>query len=262
MENNNPVINYYENSYNEDEREGREAIEFARSKTIIARYLKGRNMEIADVCGATGAYSFWLADMGHQVHLLDLVPGHIKVAQQKSHDNGIVLASYSCADARELPYESESMDMVLLMGALYHFQSKESRLQCLVEAFRVLKKGGIFICNVMNRYNYLISSLKYNHLMEHMGLEPIKEALQTGINKHPAYTSLPLLYGHTPSEISSEMTEAGFDNVELTAVDGIANVFGHRAENEKDFDLLLSCIELTESAPDLMGISRTIIATG
>ena len=263
MENNSDVIKFYENNYNEDEREGRETLEFTRLKSIIARHLTSHKpMEIADIGGATGAYSFWLAEMGHQVHLLDLVPSHIDIAKQKSRDNGLTLASYSCADARALPYENESMDMVLLMGALYHFHAKESRMKCLTEAFRVLKMGGILLCTVMNRYNYLISSLKYCHLFERMGLEPIKKALSTGIIDNTAYTSLPLLYGYLPGEIILDMTEAGYNDINLVAVEGIANPLGKTAEIEKDFEQLLECLELTESVPELIGVSRNIATIG
>ena len=260
MENNHNVIAFYENSYNENEREERETLEFTRSKSIIARYLTAhKSMEIADVCGATGAYSFWLAEMGHQVHLLDLVPNHIDIAKQKSQDKGICLASYSCADARELPYENKSMDMVLLMGALYHFQARESRIKCLTEAFRVLKNDGILLCTVINRYNNLIASLKYPHILEDIGFEPIKASLATGI--FPAST-LPLSYAHMPKEIVSEMTEAGFEDVNIIAVEGIANPLGKTAENTEDFEQLLKCIELVESVPELIGTSRNIIAAG
>jgi len=264
MEDNQSVKAFYENECDENAREGRETIEFARSKNIISRYLRKKDMEIADVCGATGAYSFWLAAMGHRVHLLDLAPNHIETAKQKSRASGLALASYSCADARELPYDDNSMDLVLLMGALYHFRSPASRLRCLTEAYRVLRKGGTLLCTVLNRYNFLIASLKYKHLIERMGVDPIEKALSTGIIDNPAFTSLPLLYGHTPGEIVSELTTAGYKDIKLIAVEGIANALsdnqlpGDTAEAAR----LLRCVELLESVPELMGVSRNIIAAG
>jgi len=221
-------------------------------------------MNIADVGGATGAYSYWLAKMGHHVHLLDLAKNHVEIAMQKGQDTGVTLASYKCADARELPYESESMDMVLLMGALYHFRDKESRLKCLTEASRVLKKRGILITTIMNRYNYLISSLKYKHLIEGMGIEPIEKALTTGIIDNTEYTRLPLSYGYIPGEIVLDMNDVGFTDVNLIAVEGIANALGNNQlpEDKNEAERLLRCIELVESAPELMGVSRNIIAVG
>ena len=179
MEDNNNVITFYEDKYNEGEREERESLEFFRSKNIISRYLVEPCMEIADICGAAGAYSFWLANMGHRVHLLDLVHNHIEAAKKKSQENGLTLASYSCADARELPYDAECMDMVLLMGALYHFHSSEARVKCLTEAFRVLKPSGMILCTVMNRWNTVIAPLKYK-IFDSYGLQNLEKALATG----------------------------------------------------------------------------------
>ena len=262
VEINSDVKNYYEEKYSEDKREKREVMEFVRSKRIISRYLSDTCMEIADVCGATGAYAFWLAEMGHRVHLLDLAENHIEIAKQKSRECGISLASYSCADARKLPYDDESMDMVLLMGALYHLREPASRMQCLKEARRILKRGGRLICTVMNRYNYLIASLKYSHLIESMGLEPIKQAFETGWIDSATFTGLPLHYGHTPEEIRSEMTDAGFSNIELTAVEGLANALGKAVDDVKDFDLLMECLDLVDRIPGMVGVTRNIIAAG
>ena len=263
MEDNNSVKTFYGNA-KEDDRLGRETLEYTRTKSIVSRYLCCNSMEIADVGGATGAYSFWLAKIGHQVHLLDLAENHIEIAKQRSVEKGIKLASYSCADARSLPYENESMDMVLLMGALYHFQAIESRMKCLTEAFRVLRKDGVLLCTVMNRYNYLISSLKYSHLREKIGLDSIKHALSTGVYDNTAYTSMPLLYGYTPREIFLEMKESGFDDITQIAVEGIANALGDNTLplDENEAEKLIKCIELVESVPELLGVSRNIITVG
>ena len=263
MENNNDVKTFYGN-VKEDERLGRETLEFIRTKNIICRFLYCDSMEIADVCGATGAYAFWLAKMGHRVHLLDLAENHINLAKQHSIEKGIDLESYSCADARSLPYENESMDMVLLMGALYHLQSKESRIKCLTEAFRVLKKGGVFLCTVMNRYNYLISSLKYSHLREKINIETIKHALSTGVYDNTSYTMLPLAYGYAPGEIVLEMTETGFKDIAQIAVEGIANALSDNTLplDEAEAERLIKCIELLESVPELIDVSRNIITVG
>ena len=161
LEENEKVVNYYGN-INENARLDKHSIEFTRSKNIISRYLFSDCMEIADAGGGTGAYSFWLAEMGHNVHILDLAQNHIDIAKQKSQSMNIPLSSFSCSDARNLPYKNECMDLVLLMGALYHLQSQESRIKCLTEAFRVLKYDGFVICTVMCRYTGLISTLKWN----------------------------------------------------------------------------------------------------
>ena len=257
MEDNINVKNFYENNYDEDAREGRETLEFVRSKLIIARYLAESPMDIADVGGATGAYSFWLAEMGHRVHLLDLAANHIAIAQEKSRENGLALAAYDCADARALPYSDASLDTVLLMGALYHLHSREDRVKCLAEAYRVLRPGGLIVCTVMCRYNILIAAHKYGFL-DSYGKDAIELDLKTGIFEKANF------YGHTPAEIVDEMTAAGFEGLEQIAVEGIANALGDNKipANEKEAQGLLWSIQQTESVPELIGVSRNIITVG
>ena len=243
----------------EDSRLETRNIEFSRSKNIISRYLRDKNMEIADVCGGTGPYAFWLAEKGHNVHLMDLTQKHIDIAKQRSKASNIALSSYNCGDARNLPYKDESMDLVLIMGALYHLQSKESRLKCLTEAFRVLKKDGHIICTVINRYNIFAASVIWNLFLD--DLDTLENAIKTGMAD--CFT-LPQAYSHTPSEIVSELQTAGFENTQALGVEGIASAFGDYTwpTDEKEAARLLKCIELSESIPEMLGVSRNIIGVG
>lgn len=56
-------------------------LEGIRSKEIIQRYLPSNPINIIDIGGATGFYSFWLAEMGHRVTLFDLTPENIEAAK-------------------------------------------------------------------------------------------------------------------------------------------------------------------------------------
>ena len=259
LENNDRVIEFYE-KVNEDARFDSQTKEFVRSKKIISRYLVADGMEIADIGGGTGPYSFWLAEQGHNVHLLDLTQKHIDIAVQKGKDTNNELASYTCGDARDLPYKNESIDIVLLMGALYHLQSQESRSKCLAEAHRVLKRGGQIICTVISRYTVLVSTLKWN-IFHRYDIDTLERIITTGMSDG---FSFPHSYFHTPGEIVAELTNAGFGDIRNFAVEGIANAFGDYdlPTDEKEAERLLKCIELTESIPDLLGVSRNIMAVG
>jgi len=258
-EGNERVKEFYE-KMNEDARFDSQTKEFVRSKNIISRYLCAGKMEIADIAGGTGPYSFWLAEQGHSVHLLDITKKHIEIAKQKSETSNIALSSYTCADARDLPYANESMDLVLLMGALYHLQSQEARNKCLTEALRVLKHGGHIICTVISRYTVLVSTLKWN-IFHRYDVDTLERLMCTGMAEG---FSFPHSYFHTPNEIKTELSNAGFKNINAIAVEGIANAFGDYGlpTDEKEAARLLKCIELTESIPELLGVSRNIIAIG
>ena len=71
------VRHYYEHSDEDGRLKAADGeIEFLRTKDILLRYLPEGNLRIIDVGGGSGPYSFWLSDLGHEVHLLDLVNKH------------------------------------------------------------------------------------------------------------------------------------------------------------------------------------------
>src|SRR4030095_12838057 len=93
--------------------------EHIRPQTIIERQVQPKRV-IADIGGGTGPYSFWLHDRGHTVHLLDATAAHIETAHTIAREHGRTLGSITVGDGRNLPYEDNTFDIVLLFGPLYH----------------------------------------------------------------------------------------------------------------------------------------------
>ena len=57
-------------------------LEGLRTKEIIDKFLTKQALNILDVGGGTGFYSFWLTRLGHHVSLVDLSPRNIELADQ------------------------------------------------------------------------------------------------------------------------------------------------------------------------------------
>src|SRR6187401_2151112 len=156
------INTFYNSTQMETNRLGQHVFQLEKTRTqeIILRYIRS-SMKIADIGGATGAYSFWLHGMGHRVHLLDAAEFHIEATTKISITENKPLASISLGDARQLPYDDEQFDLVLLFGPLYHLQEKEDRVKSVAEAKRVLKKGGVLLAATITRYaSYLMDSGK------------------------------------------------------------------------------------------------------
>ena len=66
-------------------------LEGIRTKEIIERYLQKSGLEILDVGGGAGYYSFWLQEKGHNVTLIDLSPKNIELVRKHSETTGKVL---------------------------------------------------------------------------------------------------------------------------------------------------------------------------
>ena len=85
------IIDHYSQDAYEDERLkiGIGRFEYLRTKEIVSRYLTTNAMKILDIGCATGAYSFWLAEMGHRVFMLDAVERHIEIAKAQIYEKNI-----------------------------------------------------------------------------------------------------------------------------------------------------------------------------
>ena len=258
------VHDFYQNRYSENERMQRQPLEFFRCKDIIARHLTSDGMTIADIGGATGVFSYWLAQMGHHVHLLDYTPLHIEQARENGKKHNLALSSYTCADARRVPYPDKLFDLVLEMGPLYHLQTKADRIACLTEAMRTLKDGGTVICEAISRYANLFEGFQGNLIEDEKFVAILNENLKTGNHSPGDAPYFTTAYMHTPDSLVEELQQAGFQDVYVIAVEG----FGFAVDVDRVFaderkkKLLLDYIRETECNPDLMGVSGHFMAVG
>src|SRR4030095_14141533 len=75
------VAAYYARGLERDRLDsGQGALEFARTQTLLERYLSAPPAVVADVGGGPGRYAVWLAERGYRVHLIDPVPLHVEQA--------------------------------------------------------------------------------------------------------------------------------------------------------------------------------------
>lgn len=146
------------------------------------------------------------------------------------------------------------------MGPLYHLQDNHDRMQCLSEAMRILKNEGIIICEVISRYANLFEGFQCSLIND----EILDEDLATG-NHSPGETSyFTTAFFHTPDLIITELEKAGFSDISLIPVEGLANILNVNdlMNDKRKNELLLKYIRYTESIPELFGVSGHFIAVG
>src|SRR5262249_27817576 len=150
------VIRFY-TEHSDEERlfQGWGMLEFARSKEIVLRNLTRHARTILDVGGGTGVYAEWLGELGYDSHVIDITPSHIATAKSKRKH----VASAEVGDARNLSWQDDSADAVLLFGPLYHLTGSSSRSRALREARRVLRPGGLVFASAICRFAPLLASL-------------------------------------------------------------------------------------------------------
>lgn len=105
----------------------------------------GNGKKILDIGCGGGFLTTSLAEAGHEVFGVDLSANSLKIA--KEHDLTRT-AHFLQANALQLPFEDQSFDVVCAMDVLEHVETPSYGV---VEAARVLKNGGLFFFNTLNR---------------------------------------------------------------------------------------------------------------
>ena len=241
-------------------------LEQARTQELILRHLPPAPAKVIDAGGGAGAYACWLASRGYQVHLLDPVPKHVEQARAASSRQAErPLASAEVGDARSLPHADSTADAVLLLGPLYHLVEREDRMVCLREAHRVLRPGGVVWGAGISHFASLFDSLSHGFFNDHAFAPILARDLKEGQHRNP--TGNPLYFTdaffHRPEELADEFLTAGFQNVELVAIEGpgwLAHDFERLWNDPAQRERLLSAVRQVEHEPSALGASSHIMA--
>jgi len=142
METKDRLTNYYE-AYDEEGRliSKHGMVEYITTMKYIEKYLKP-NMRILEIGAGTGRYSHALAQKGYRVDAVELVEHNIEIFKQNTIEGEpVTIKQGNAIDLSD--FESDTYDITLLLGPMYHLFTKEDQLKALSEAIRVTKKGGI-----------------------------------------------------------------------------------------------------------------------
>jgi ubiquinone/menaquinone biosynthesis C-methylase UbiE len=246
---------------------GTGTLEQVRTQDILGRFLPKQGT-IIDVGGAAGVYALWLARLGYQVHLVDLMPLHVQQAQQASAEQlDFPLAGVHLGDACKLGFADNSADVVLLFGPLYHLTERADRIQALREAYRVLKPGGLVFTATISHFASLMDSFKNNFIQDAPFVDIVKHALLTG--QHRNTTGDPrhftTAYFHTVDEIESEVKDANFNLKTSLAVESVGYMDSNFASKWNDpvqRERILELLRLIEAEPTFIGASSHLITIG
>ena len=196
--------------------------EFERIKELIQLHISKSESIIIDIGGGTGKYAEWLAKDGHQVHLVEPVLKHIKLAEKRAKKLKNPF-SVAIGEAKKLPYKNDTADLVILHGPLYHLQKREDRVTAILEAKRVLKKGGIILGFAINYTASTLVGLMNGMIHANSFFDMCKQELTTGI--HNAPKDFPFLladaYYHKPQHLKEEFLEQNLEFINLFAVESL-----------------------------------------
>jgi SAM-dependent methyltransferase len=240
-------------------------LEQARTRELLTRHLPPAPAVILDVGGAAGAYALWLAARGYEVHLVDPVPLHVEQARRASAAQPAPLASARRGEARALKQPRGSVDVVLLLGPLYHLLRRGERLAALREARRVLRPGGLLFAAAISRFASLLDGLRGALFADPDFQRIVERDLVDGQHRNPTgrpqyFTSA---FFHRPDELGSEVRAAGLVLDDLVALEG-PGAFLHDLDllwsDPGRRDTLLRFVRAVEREPSLIGLGPHLLA--
>jgi SAM-dependent methyltransferase len=246
---------------------GPSQLEFARTKEVVLRYLRPAPGTVLDIGGAAGAYALWLAERGYQVHLVDAAPRLVEEARRRSAAAAKPIGSCQVADARELPFGNEAADAVLCLGPLYHLTESEERMRALVEAHRVLARGGLLFAAAISRCASALDGLARDLFRDPAFAAIVERDLESGQHRNETKNLdyFTTAYFHRPDELASEGRAAGFRCEAVIGLEGpgwmLADFDARWADARKREDLLRVARAL-EKEPSAAGVSAHLLAVG
>jgi ubiquinone/menaquinone biosynthesis C-methylase UbiE len=262
------ITRYYE-TVREEERlaSNRARLEFLRTKEIALRFLPSRPSTILDIGGAAGAYALWLAERGHRVHLVDAVPRLVEEARRRSEASAHALASCHVGDARELPFDDDFADGVLLLGPLYHLTDTADRLRALQEALRVLRSGGVLLAAGISRFASALDGIARDLFADPRFGAIVQQDLARGQHRNetdePSYFTT--AYFHRPDELRAEVAAAGFECRGVFGIEGpgwMLADFDERWSDARKREDLVRVASALEGEASIVGLSAHLLAVG
>ncbi len=252
------IVEYYVNQYNESSRHRDPfgVIQELRTKELISRYCQEQPMTILDVGGANGVYSFFLADLGHRVSLLDIAPNHIEQALQHNATRERKLQQVLLGDAQTFE-SAEKYDLILVHGPLYHIVEREQRIAVLQRMKRLLKANGRILGFGINRYAGYFYGVHSGQILKEEYRRIVKEEMKHGIrNKAPGW------YFHTPHELMTEFEEAGLAVAAIKSVTTQVWMLPGIEMMIQDADSLRLMLQLAQEAEDAVQIGQDLLCVG
>jgi len=263
-----PILAHYATGYEKARLEnGPGQLERARTEEILGRILPPPPADVVDVGGGPGTYAGWLASQGYRIELLDVVPLHVEQARESFNRLGLLNARAQVGDARQLPYDSRSQDVALLLGPLYHLITKEDRLEALHEAARVLRPGGRVVVAGISRFASLMDGFFRGFIRDPTFAAIATVDLDTGRheNQTPDANYFTTAYFHYPAELAEELAEAGFMDPQVLGVEGPFWCLQNFEDIWREAELreqMLRFLRRIESEASLLGSSAHLLGLG
>lgn len=231
-------------------------MEFDTTMHVLKEYLTPE-IKVIEQGAATGRYSLKFAKMGCDTTAIELVPDQVNILKRKATEQGLTLSIYE-GNACSVPFvESDSHDLSVILGPLYHLQTQEERDQAISEAHRILKPGGVLAVAYISRY--FVAGMFAQQFPQLVTPEVLSTLFESGLVPNKLADSFfNVGYFASPSEMERLVSEHGFTKLRHVATDGFGRYIssGVNKFTPEQYKTWLSYHLKTCDEPSLLGSSN------
>ncbi len=170
-----------------------------------------------DVAGGTGDVAFRIAELAPSadVTVLDINPNMLAVGQERATQRGFHDIAFVEANAEELPFEAGQFDAYTIAFGIRNVPRIDKALS---EAYRVLKRGGRFLCLEFSEVDIPIMDKVYEAYS--FSAIPAFGKVITGDGQPYRYLVESIRKFPNPERFQSMIEEAGFQRASYTSLTG------------------------------------------
>ena len=221
--------------------------EYLTTMRYIEKYLKP-DCRILEIGAGTGRYSVALAEKGYEIDAVELVEHNIKIMKKKVKPyHRINIYKGNACDLSFL--ESNSYDLVLLLGPMYHLFEEEDKHKAISEAIRVAKKGAVVFAAYCNNDTCMYKFFANREIVKQMNNGFVSEDFRA--------TPKGVFSLYKKPEIDELMKNYSVTRLHFVGVDMLSYVFDNRFNklSKKEFDLYMEFLETICEREDMVGLS-------
>lgn len=226
-------------------------VEFETTMHHLHRFLKEGD-RVLDIGAGTGRYASALMKEGYSVKAVELVKRNIEFFLKREPEADVVQG-----DARHMPFiPSESADVTLLLGPLYHLIGDEEKVKALKEAKRITKPGGvIFVAYLMNEYSMLSYCFDEERIGDLLAKGVVDEDFHVKVQEGELYDYVRL------EDIDRLNRMAGLKRVTIFSPDGAADYMRTRLNrmSEETFRHFIDYQKCISERMELIGAGSHVV---
>lgn len=248
------IIEFY-NNYDKDGRLKRKnrMPEYLTTMKYIKKYLKP-NSKIIEIGAGTGRYSIALADMGYDVTAVELVPHNISIMKKKvKPKHNIKIYEGNACDLSFI--DSDTYDIVLLLGPMYHLFTDEDKHKAIGEALRVAKTGGIVYSAYCNNDTCMYKMFYKKRILSYLDNGLIED------DYHAKSSPNEIFELYRKPDIDNLMKDFNITRLHFVGVDMLSYFYSNKLDrlNKREFEEYIKFLSTICEREDLVGFSQHML---